>query len=57
MLIWLGKQMLKQYDQPPKEDAVTRETIEALRVEIERKLARVIESDETERMARESEPD
>ncbi len=49
--------MLKQYDQPPKEDAVTRETIEALRVEIERKLARVIESDETERMARESEPD
>lgn len=51
MLIWLGKQLLKQYDQPLREEDVTREDIEALRVEIERKLARVTEADEAERVA------
>lgn len=55
MLIWLGKQLLKQYDQPPREDAVTRETIEALRVEIERKLAQVIEHEPAKEVASEPE--
>lgn len=55
MLIWLGKQMLKQYEQPPPENEVTRESIEALRDEINGKLARIIESEQEARMA--SEPD
>lgn len=57
MLIWLGKQMLKQYDQPPKEDEVTREHIEALRLEIERKLARVLESETEAKLASEPNTD
>lgn len=55
MLIWLGKQMLKQLDQPPREDEVTRENIEALKSEFERKLASIAEASEEERVA--SKPD
>lgn len=51
MLIWLGKQMLKQYDQPPREDEVTRESIEALRSEIERKLAKIADSEPAKEVA------
>jgi len=54
MLIWLGKQLLKQYDQPPTEEQVTRESIEAMRIEFERKLASIAESDEKEKLASES---
>lgn len=54
MLIWLGKQILKQLDQPPKDSEVTRESIEALRSEFERKLASIAESDEKEKLASQS---
>lgn len=46
MLIWLGKQLLKQRDQVSTEDGNARESIEALRIELERKLARIAESAE-----------
>ncbi len=44
MLIWLGKQLLKQRDQVSTEDGNARESIEALRIELERKLARIADS-------------
>lgn len=55
MQIWLGKQLLKQRDQVSAQDDEARESIEALRIEMERKLARVIESDAEKGLA--SEPD
>lgn len=54
MLIWLGKQWLKQYDQPPKEDEVTKEHLEALKGEMERKLAIIADANEKERLSSES---
>ncbi len=50
MLIWLGKQLLKQRDQIDQHDGSARESIEALRIEIERKLARIAESDEARKV-------
>lgn len=55
MLIWLGKQLLKQLDQPPKEEEVTVEALTQLRDDFERKLASIAESNEKEKLA--SEPD
>lgn len=52
MQIWLGKQLLKQSDGGT-EAKETRDSIESLRSEIERKLARVIESEPAGELAKE----
>lgn len=55
MLIWLGKQMLKQRDDAGGIDPETKESLDQLRSEIERKLARVIDAKSEGEMA--SKPD
>lgn len=55
MLIWLGKQLLKQRDDAHAAANETKESIEALRVEILGKLARVSEAEPAGGVA--SEPD
>jgi len=53
MQIWLGKQMLKQRDDGGLSDNSTKESIDALRDEIQRKLARTIESEPKDELAKE----
>lgn len=55
MQIWLGKQLLKQSDNASAENE-TKESIDALRSEIERKLARVIDSEPEGDLAKEPKP-
>lgn len=52
MLIWLGKQLLKQSDNASQAEE-TKESIDALRSEIERKLARVIDAQSEGELAKE----
>lgn len=56
MQIWLGKQLLKQSDNAAAVED-TKESIDALRSEIERKFARVIDADAEARLASEPKPD
>jgi|SRR5688572_15739141 hypothetical protein len=57
MLIWLGKQLLKQRDDAAMADIGTKESIDALRDEIKRKLARVIDSEPEGELAKEPKPE
>ena len=52
MQIWLGKQLLKQSDNASN-DHETKESIDALRSEIERKLARIIAEEPKGELAKE----
>jgi hypothetical protein len=52
MQIWLGKQLLKQSDNASQAEE-TKESIDALRSEIERKLARVIDAQPEGELAKE----
>lgn len=54
MLIWLGKQLLRQTDQVEAKDKDARESIENLRIELERKLARIDASQQEEALASQS---
>jgi hypothetical protein len=57
MQIWLGKQLLKQRDDASQTDAYTRESIDALRGEMERKLARIIDAQSEGGLAKEPKSD
>lgn len=56
MLIWLGKQMLKQRDDVSQNDTNLKDSIDALRNDIERKLTRVIDSEPASEMDSEPKP-
>lgn len=56
MQIWLGKQLLRQSDSPQAIEE-TKESIEALRIEIERKLARITDAEPKEELASEPKPE
>lgn len=57
MQIWLGKQLLKQRDDAAYVDNGTKESIDALREQIERKLLGVINAESEDKLAKEPKPE
>ncbi len=57
MLIWLGKQMLKQRDDVSQIDTNLKDTIDTLRSDMERKLSRLIDEKPEGELAKEPKPE
>lgn len=56
MLIWLGKQMLKQRDDAAYADTATKDSVDTLRSDMERKLSRIIDAQPEGELASEPKP-